>query len=73
MGEAPDMVPCQARQPSPKALARLGLPRQGWRNPLAVQWLGLHASTAGAQVQSPVGELRSRRLRAGKQAERLSE
>ena len=30
---------------------------------LAVQWLGLGALTAGARVQSLVGELRSHRLR----------
>ena len=30
-------------------------------NSLAVQWLGLGASTAGAQVRSLVGELRSRK------------
>ena len=32
-------------------------------NSLAVQWLGLGAFTAGAQVQSLVGELRSHKLR----------
>ena len=31
-------------------------------NPLVVQWLGLHASTAGAQVWSLVRELRSQKL-----------
>ena len=30
-------------------------------NSLAVQWLGLSAFTAGAQVQSLMGELRSRK------------
>ena len=30
----------------------------GW-NFLVVQWLGLHASTAGGRVQSLVGEIRS--------------
>ena len=30
-----------------------------WRGPLAVQWLGLRAFTAGAQVRSLVRELRS--------------
>ena len=31
-------------------------------NSLAVQWLGLVTFTAGAQVQSLVGELRSHKL-----------
>ena len=31
-------------------------------NSLAVQWLGLGAFTAGAQVQSLAGELRSQKL-----------
>ena len=31
-------------------------------NSLAVQWLGLGTSTAVAQVQSQVGELRSHKL-----------
>ena len=31
-------------------------------NSLLVQWLGLRASTAGAQVPSLVGELRSHKL-----------
>ena len=37
------------------------LPAQEWLlgNSLAVQWLGLGAFTAGAQVQSLVGKLRS--------------
>ena len=30
------------------------------KNSLEFEWLGLHASTAGAQVWSLVGELRSR-------------
>ena len=34
-------------------------------NCLAVQWLGLGAFTAGAQVQSLVGELRSHKLCGG--------
>ena len=34
--------------------------RKGWwENSLAVQWLGVSAFTAGARVQSLVGELRS--------------
>ena len=34
--------------------------RKGWwENSLAVQWLGFNAFTAGIQVQSLVGELRS--------------
>ena len=32
-------------------------------NSLAVQWLGLHASTARGMGSSLVGELRSRKLR----------
>ena len=32
-------------------------------NSLAVRWLGLGVLTAGARVQSLVGELRSRKLR----------
>ena len=33
-----------------------------WGNSLAVQWLGLSAFTAGAWVQSLVGELRHHKL-----------
>ena len=36
-----------------------GFVNQRRGNSLAVQWLGLNAFTAGAQVQSLVGELRS--------------
>ena len=36
--------------------------KSGLENSLVVQWLGLHASTAGAQIQSLVGKLRSHKL-----------
>ena len=41
----------------------LNYKRRNSGNSLAVQWLGLGAFIAGAQVQSLVGELRSHKLR----------